>query len=367
MITDHVLRFVFLLVTQVASWLRLSRRGEAWRIAEILVLRHQLVVLQRRQPRRPYLTWADRALLATLLGVIPRVRRRALRLLVTPETILRWHRDIACGRWAARSMRGKTGRPATRQNITALILRLARENPQWGYRRIHGELAALGVKVAASTVWEILKKAGIDPAPRRSGPTWSQFLRSQAEAILACDFFTVDLLDGTQAYVLAVIEHATRRIRILGVALRPTGDWTAQQARNLLMDLGDQAHWVTFMIRDRGSNFTAAFDAILADAGIRTVLCNVRTPRMNAIAERWIGGCRRELLDRTIIWNQSHLRRVLRQYETHHNQHRPHRSLDAAAPLKPLPAPVDLEQYRVRKQTRVGGTINEYRLVKRHG
>ena len=134
------------------------------------------------------------------------------------------------------------------------------------------------MKIAASTAWEILKKAGIDPAPPRTGLAWPEFLRSQAEAILACDFFTVDLLDGTQAYVLAVIEHATRRIRILGVTLHPTGEWTAQQARNLLMDLGEQAHQVKFMIRDRGSNYTAAFDAILADAGIRTVLCNVRTP-----------------------------------------------------------------------------------------
>ena len=204
-------------------------------------------------------------------------------------------------------------------------------------------------------MWEILKKAGIDPAPRRSAPTWPQFLRSQAEAILACDFFAADLLDGTQAYVLAVIEHATRRIRILGVTLHPTGEWTAQQARNLVMDLGEQAHRVKFMIRDRGSNFTTAFDAVLAGAGIRTVLCNVRTPRMNAIAERWIGGCRRELLDRTLIWNQDHLWQILRQYQTHHNQHRPHRSLDAAAPLKPLPQPVVLGRYRVRRQTRAVG------------
>ena len=344
----------------MASWLRLSRREEAWQIAEILLLRHQLAVLQRRQPRRPNLNWADRALLATLLGVIPQARRKGLRLLATPDTILRWHRNIVRRRWAAESVRGKTGRPATRRNIRALVLRLARENPEWGYRRIHGEMAGLGVKVAASTVWEILKKAGIDPAPRRSGPTWPQFLRSQAETILACDFFTADLLDGTQAYVLAVIEHATRRIRILGVTLHPTGEWTAQQARNLVMDLGEQGHRVKFMIRDRGSNYTAAFDAVLAAAGIRTVLCNVRTPRMNAIAERWIGGCRRELLDRALIWNQGHLRRILRQYETHHNQHRPHRSLDAAAPLKPLPQPVILEQHRVRRQTRAGGTINEF-------
>ncbi len=189
-------------------------------------------------------------------------------------------------------------------------------------------------------------------APRRTAPTWSQFLRSQAEAILASDFFTVDLLDGTQAYVLAVIEHATRRIRILGVTLHPTREWTTQQARNLLMDLGEQTHRVKFMIRDRGSNFTAAFDAILAGAGIRTVLCNVRTPRMNAITERRIGGCRRELLDRVLVWNQAHLRRILREYEIHHNQHRPHRSLHGAAPLKPLPEPVDLGQYRVRRHTR---------------
>ena len=189
-------------------------------------------------------------------------------------------------------MRGRTGRPATRRNIQALVRRLARENPEWGYRRIHGELAGLGVKVAASTVWEILRASGIDPARRQTGPTW-----------------------------------------------------------------------VKFMIRDRGSNFTATFEAVLADAGIRTVLCNVRTPRMNAIAERWIGGCRRELLDRTLAWNQAHLLRILRDYETHHNQHRPHRSLNAAAPLKPLPEPIDLERYRVRRRARIGGLINEYRLV----
>ena len=232
------LGFVFLLITWVTAWLRLSRRDEAWKIAEILILRHQLAVLQRHQTRRPNLTWADRALLAALLGVIPKARRNGLRLLVTPDTILRWHRDIIRRRWAARSTRGRTGRPAARTNIQALALRLARENPGWGYRRIHGELAGLGVKVAASTVWEILKTNGIEPSPRRTGPTWSQFLRSQADAILACDFFTVGLFDGTQAHVLTVIEHATRRIRIIGVTLHPTGEWTTQQARNMIIDFG---------------------------------------------------------------------------------------------------------------------------------
>jgi hypothetical protein len=185
--------FVFLLITRAAAWLRLSRREDAWKTAEILILRHQLAILQRQQPRRPKLNWADRALLAALVGVIPKARRQGLRLLITPDTILRWHRDIVRRRWAARSMRGKTGRPATRRNIRALVLRLARENPEWGYRRIHGELASLGVKLAASTAWEILQASGIDPARWRTGPTWSQFLRSQAEAILACGFFTAGL------------------------------------------------------------------------------------------------------------------------------------------------------------------------------
>jgi putative transposase len=246
--------------------------------------------------------------------VIPKARRRGLRLLVTPETIVRWHRDIVRRRLAARSAHGRTGRPAIRRNIKALIRRLARENPEWGYRRIHGELAGLGVNIAASTVWEILKASGINPGRRRTGPTWSQFLRSQAEAILACDFFMVDLLDGTEAYVLAVIEHATRRIRILGVTLHPTGQWTAQQARNLLMDLGEQADRVKFMIRDRGSNFTAAFDTVLADAGIRTVLCNIQTPRMNSYAERFVGTLRRECLDHMLILGERHLRGVLAEY-----------------------------------------------------
>jgi putative transposase len=176
---------VFLLITQVITWLRLSRREEIWKTAEILVLRHYLSVLQRRQPRRPKLTWADRALLAALFGVIPKARRQRLRPLITPDTIVRWHRDIVRHRWAARSKRGRTRRPATRHDIRALVRRLARENPGWGYRRIHGELAGLGIKVAASTVWEILGASGIDPGRRETGLAWSQFLRSQAEAILA--------------------------------------------------------------------------------------------------------------------------------------------------------------------------------------
>jgi transposase len=193
------LRFVYLFIISALFWMRLARRQCGWKEAEILLLRHQLDVLQRQQVRRPRLTWADRALIAALAGVIPKARRAGLRLLVTPDTVLRWHRDLRRRRWAAKSRAGRSGRPATRRDVRGLVLRLAGENPGWGYHRIHGELAGLGVRIAASTVWEILTNAGIDPAPRRTAPTWAQFLRSQAEAITATDFFTVDLLNGTQA------------------------------------------------------------------------------------------------------------------------------------------------------------------------
>jgi transposase InsO family protein len=317
--------------------MRLSRREESWKSAEILLLRHQLAVMQRQVDARSKLTWADRALIAALLDVVPRSRRAGVRLIVTPDTVLRWHRDLVRRRWARRSQHKQPGRPRTRSSVRGLVLRLAEENPCWGYRRIHGELAGLGIKIAPSTVWEILTNAGIPPAPRRAGPTWAQFLRGQAEAILATDFFTVDLLNGSSVYVLAVIEHATRRVRILGVTDHPHDSWVTQMARNLLMDLDDGVRRVKFIVRDRDTKFTAAFDAVFAAAGIRTLRSPVRAPRANAITERWIGSCRRELLDQTLVWNQRHLFQVLRDYEDHHNTHRPHRSLGQAAPLRALP------------------------------
>src|SRR5664279_4361662 len=209
-----------------------------------------------------------------------------------------------------------------------------------------------------------LTKAGIPPAPRRAGPTWAQFLHAQAQAIIATDFFTVNLLDATSAYVLAVIEHATRRIRILGVTAHPNDAWVTQMARNLLMDLDEHVESIKFLLRDRDTKFTAAFDTVFTSTGIRILRSPIRAPRANAIMERWIGSCRRELLDQTLIWNQQHLLRVLREYETHHNSHRPHRSLDQAAPLKPLPAAVaDLDTVRIHRRNRVGGVIHEYTLA----
>ena len=286
-------------------------------------------------------------------------------MIVRPETVLRWHREIVRSRWAQKSKQLRPGRPLTQGNVARLVLRLARENPGYGVIvAFNGELVGLGVRLAPSTVWEILHKAGIPPAPLRSGPTWAQLLRGQAEAILATDFFHVDLLDGTTAYVLAVIEHATRRVRILGVTGHPNNAWVTQQARNLLMDLEGRLDTVKFLLRDRDTKFSAAWDAVFTSAGIRIVRTPVRAPRANAIMERWIGGCRRELLDQTLVWNQRHLLRVLREYEAHHNEHRPHRSLEQAAPLKPRPEPVaDLDQIRVHRRERIGGILHEYTLA----
>ena len=245
-----------------------------------------------------------------------------------------------------------------------MVLRLARENESWGYRRIHGELAGLGIAVVPSTVWQILKDAGISPAPRRDGPGWAEFLRSQARAMLALDFFTADLLNGTKVYVLAVIEHGSRRIRVLGATENPVQYWVVQQARNLLMDLEDAGTRVKFVLHDRDASFTAAFEAVFQAAGIRVVRSAIQAPRMNSIMERWIGSCRRELLDRTLIWNKRHLMIVLRGYEDFCNTHRPHRTLKQAAPLRPLPDGVtDLDHFRVQRRDRAGGVIHEYRLV----
>jgi putative transposase len=359
------LKLIFLIVSRAVSLLGLSRRESWWKDAEILMLRHQLTVAERERPRAcARLTWPDRAWLALLAATLPAERLAAMRLIVTPGTILRWHRGIVRRRWARRSRGGRSGRPATHRRVPSAVLRLARENESWGYRRIHGELAGLGIVMAPSTVWQILQDAGISPAPRRDGPGWAEFLRSQAQGILALDFFTADLLNGTKACVLAVIEHGTRRIRILGATGHPVQSWVVQQARNLLMDLDDAGMSVKFVLHDRDASFTAAFDAVFRAAGARVVRSAVQAPRMNSIMERWIGSCRRELLDRTLIWNQRHLMRVLREYEDFYNTHRPHRALNQAAPLRPLPDDVtDLDSFRVRRRDRAGCAIHEYRLV----
>ena len=258
------LGLVYLMLVRVLSWLALLARSDAAKDAEILTLRHEVAVLRRTNPR-PTLTWLDRAVLSALSRLLPAPLRRMR--LVSPRTLLRWHAQLVARRWTYPHRR--PGRPPTAPPIRALVLRMARENPRWGYRRIQGELVGLGHPVAASTVWTILKDAGLDPAPRRAGPTWRQFLSAQAHAILAIDFAHVDTVFLRRLYVLVVIEHGRRRVHLAGITAHPTGAWVTQQARNLLMDLGDRADRFRFLIRDRDSKFTAAFDAVFAGADIR--------------------------------------------------------------------------------------------------
>lgn len=313
-----LLRLTYLAVTNTFALLRMLPMSDREKEIEILALRHQLLVLQR-QVGKPAFTDADRAVLAGLLHGLLTDRLRRMLLLVRPDTILRWHRNLLKRRHAATCAPKRRGRPPTVRSIRALVLRLARENGSWGYRRIHGELAALGIKVAASTVWEILREHSIPPAPERAGTTWADYLRSQAHAILACDLFETRTLTGARLYVFAVIEHATRRIRILGTTAHPTAHWVVQLGRNLVMDLEDAGSTARFLIRDRDSKFTAAFDAVLAQAGLEIVLSGIRMPRMNSVMERWIQTCRRELLDRTLIWNERHLLHALREFESFYN------------------------------------------------
>jgi len=363
-----LLRLAYLAVTNVFALLRLLLVSDRDKDVEILALRHQIAVLERQLGKtRPRFCPADRAFLAALLHRLPRDVLGRFRLLIRPETVLHWHRDVLARRHAARSRPGRPGRPRTVRSVRLLVLRLARENPGWGYRRIHGELLVLGIKVAASTVWEILQQAGIDPAPERTSSAWASFLRSQADALLACDFFETVTLSGARLYVLGIIEHASRRIRILGATPPPTACWVVQAARNLVMDLEDAGSRARFLIRDRDGKFPALFDAVLKDAGLEIVLSGVQMPRMNAIMERWVQTCRRELLDRTLIWNQRHLLYALREFENFYNAHRPHQGIANARPLRALPSPIPepgvATCLRIHRGDRLGGILHEYRHV----
>ena len=338
----------------------LVARSDRAKDAELLVLRHENAVLRRNAGRVRY-DPADRAWFTALTRFIPR-RRWAEVFPVAPATLLAWHRRLAARKYDT-SRRRRPGRPAAVRSIARLTVRLAHENPLWGYRRIHGELTKLGATVAASTVYEILRAAGIDPAPRRDGPTWRQFLHAQAAGILAVDFLHVDTVALTRLYMLVFIEHGTRRMHIGGVTAHPTGDWTVQQARTLALDLGDRFENFRFLIRDRGSNFTASFDAVFQATGTTILRTAVQAPRMNAICERLIGTLRRELLDRILTLNQAHLRAVLTDYQEHYNTARPHQGIDQRVP-EGGPAPrvtaADPGTCQIRRKPVLSGLINEY-------
>jgi putative transposase len=355
-----VLSFAYWSLRRLLELVVLRRRSEREKEIEILLLRHQLRVLQR-QVARPQLTPADRALLAALSRVLSRQRWKSS-VFVTPATLMRWHRELVARRWTYPHRR--PGRPPTGAEVRALVVRLARENPSWGYRRIQGELVGLEIKLAASTVWTILKEAGIEPAPRRLEQNWSEFLRAQAASILECDFLTVDTLFLKRFYVLFFIELATRRVHLAGITTNPDGRWVTQQARNLLMELGDDGIQPRLLVRDRDSKFTRDFDEVFRSEGIQVIKAPVGAPKVRAHAERWVGSVRRECLDRLLILGRRHLHHVLAAYVRHFNEHRPHRALGQQPPLsdrQPLADVIDLD--RLRRRDLLGGLIHEYQLA----
>jgi putative transposase len=349
----------YLLVRCCLQLALLRPRSREFKELEIVVLRHQLAVL-RRQTRRPQLTATDRLLLAAASRLLPRSRWRSF--LVTPTTLLRWHRRLVTRRWTYASRRG---RPPIGGEIRELVLRLARENARWGYQRIAGELNGLGLAVSATTVKKVLREAGLGPAGSRGGLSWRAFLRAQAQSMLAVDFFTVETVSLQRLYVLFFIELGSRRVHLAGCTANPTGAWVTQQARQFAWTLRERPGSFRFLIRDRDSKFTRDFDAVFASEGIRIVKTPVRAPKANATAERFVRTARAECLDWLLVMNRRHLERVLRVFVDHYNAHRPHRSLS----LKP-PDPATQRLQAVHQPTavverpdRLGGLIHEYNLA----
>ncbi len=326
------------------------------RDAEILALRHQILVLQR-QIERPRFTPADRTILAVLSRAFDRRRLDRVMFIVKPATVIGWHRRLVAQHWT-QPPQPRTGRPATPAEIRRLVLRFDTDNPTWGYRRIHGELRRLGHQIAASTVWKILRDNGRQPTPTRTGPTWSQLIHSQAHAMIATDFFCVDTVTLRRLHVLFFIEIDTRRVHLAGITTHPTGPWTTKAARNFSMAYGKA---IRFVIRDGAGQYTRSFDHVFAATGAEAIKTPPGAPRANAFAERWVRSVRHELLDRTLIWNQRQLRGLLEESVEHYNEHRPHRSLSQRAPTDDADASVIELGQPIQRNTTCAGLINEYR------
>ncbi len=349
------LRLLYSIFLRLLNLLLLLGRSSASKDVELLVLRHEVAMLRRTNPK-PRLDWADRAVFTALVRRLPQMLRRHR--LVTPGTILRWHRRLVAKKW---TYPHRLGRPPIEDAVSVLIQRMAKENPTWGYQRIQGELLKLGHRVGASTIRRVLRRKQIPPAPLRdTDTTWRQFLRAQASTMLACDFFHVDCAITLQRiYVFFVLEVPSRSVHLLGTTTNPDGRWTTQQIRNLVMDFGDRVTRFRFLVRDRAGQFTASFDAVLADTGISVVQIPPRCPRANCFAERFVRTLRTELTDRMLIFSQRHLRVVLAEYVRHYNGRRPHRARDLRPPRPTHPA-ADLNAERITRRPILGGLINEY-------
>lgn len=318
------------------------------------MLRHELAIL-RRQARQPKLTQADRALLAALSRSLPRTAWTGFA--VKPETLLRWHRQLVARRWTYPHR--APGRPPLETSLRTLIRRLGHENPHWGYKRIAGEVKGLGICVSATSVRKVLLEEGLQPAPWRSHSSWRAFLRVQAASMLACDFLTVETAFLQRIYVLFIISLATRRIEYIAATSNPEGRWVAQQARNLVIQLGDE-HPFRFLIHDRDTKFSHDFDEIFRTEGIKVIRTPIRAPNANAHAERWIRTLRADCLDRILILGRRHLVHVLRVYRRHYNEHRPHRALHLLPPNGRDPTLPNAAAADVRRRDLLGGLIHEY-------
>jgi transposase InsO family protein len=349
------LTFLYRLVRRVVEFLRIHNMDAVAKDAEILVLRQQLAVL-RRQVARPRFSWSDRAIVAGLTRLVPRERWAAF--LVAPETILRWHRVLVRRHWTYTHRR--PGRPLLSEEAVELILRLARENPRWGYLRIVGELKKVGVTVSKGSVANVLRRHRLPPAPRRTGPSWTEFLHAQAKGIVATDFFTVDTVLLRRYYVLFVIEIERRIVHVLGVTANPNERWVTQVARNFATELEEAGPSLRFLIRDRDTKFTASFDEVFASIGAETILTPVRSPKANAFAERWVRTVRQDCLDYLLVLSRQHLETILADYVDHYNRARPHRSLDLTTPH---PANVSPTVGTIRRCDLIGGLIHEYQLA----
>ena len=351
-------KLAYLALCRSIQLLGLLARGDAAKDLELLVLRHQLTVLRRQTPR-PRLEPADRALLAAVSRALPRARWSCF--FVSPGTLLRWHRRLIAGSWTY--PHHQTGRPPLNPEVQLLIVRLAKQNPRWGYQRIKGELLRLGVGVSATAIRTTLRRHGLDPAPRRQSSTWTAFLRQQAAGIVACDFFTADSIWLQRLYVLFFIELDNRRVHLGGVTANPDGGWVTQQARNLLLALGEQGRQLRFLVRDHDAKFSRSFDDVFCSEGAQVLITPVRAPKANAYAERWVRTVRAECLDWLLIVGRGHLERILRVYVRHYNEHRPHRALGLQPPDQPVGLTVDAEdqQGRVSRRDLLGGLLHEYR------
>jgi putative transposase len=332
-------------------------RSKASKDLEIVVLRHELAVLQRRT-RRPTRTWTDRLMLAAASRLLPRARWRSF--LITPTTLLRWHRRLVARRWTwARGAR----RPPLKREIRELVLRLARENPRWGYQRIVGELKGLGRAVSATTVRTWLRKAGLGPAGTRRGMTWREFVTAHRRSLLAVDFFTVETIWLQRLYVLFFIDVGSRRVHLAGCTANPSGPWVIQQARQLTWTLAGRTESVRFLIRDGDQKFTDSFDEVFHGAGIEIVRTPFRAPQANGVAERFVRTVRSECLDGLLVLNVEHLACVLRVFIDHYNGHRPHRALALTPPRPARSAVPEWSGARVQRRDRLGGVIHEYALA----